>query len=47
MSLKANLFYETMLDKLFGLEDKGKKKGSALATSALVLMVRRIFDNWK
>ena len=47
MSLKPNVFYDTKSDKLFGLEDIGTERISVMATSALVVMARRVFSMWK
>ena len=47
MFFKSNVFYDTNCDKLFALEDVGTKRNSSLATSASVVMARRVFSMWK
>ena len=47
ISLKTNLFYSVPSDKIIGLEDFGSYRTNKVATSAFVLLIRRISGNWK
>ena len=47
ISIKANLYYDSAIDEVVGLEDDGEHKGNLVASSALVFMVRGIVENWK
>ena len=45
--IKANLYYDSAIDEVVGLEDDEEHKGNLVASSALVFMVRGIVENWK
>ena len=47
ISIKANLYYDSAIDEVIGLEDDGESKGNLAASSALVFMVHGIVENWK
>ena len=47
ISLKTNLFYSVPSDKIIGLEDFGSYRTNKVATSAFVLLMRSISENWK
>lgn len=47
MSIKANLFYATNLDKIIGFEDTGVKRNFKPALAATVIMARGLCKNWK
>lgn len=48
ISIKSHFTYDTSKDEIIGLEDFGNgEKTNCLATSAIVIMVRGIIENWK
>ena len=47
ISIKPNLYYDSAIDEVIGLEDDGEGKGNLIASSAMVFMVRGIVENWK
>lgn len=47
ITLKSHLFYDISRDKIVGFQESHNPNSTAVATTALVVMVRGIASNWK